>query len=236
MIGLIKNNNNTQTSDEETDIISVEQLIKDAAKKKIDLGKGDPYNRLRYYTKIGWIPHMTRKKGKRGATKGHYPKWVLQRLEYIHQLKNKGLSNEEITKKIEIENSLSRVRNIFGNSETKNKIVTYVSFAMLLIIFIVELGIVPIGASKSELLNANNQTYPKQIIDSGKGYIRANNRNAYIKSTHVTPNSKIYVSFNQNYSPAVRYWVGEMKLFEGFNLVLDAPTAQNAEFSWWITN
>lgn len=48
------------------DFISVEKLIKILKEKNISFGKGDPYNRLRYYTKIGWLPHMTRKKTKKG--------------------------------------------------------------------------------------------------------------------------------------------------------------------------
>ena len=46
------------------DSVQVIKLIKQAKKEGVQFGRGDPYNRLRYYTKIGWLPHMTRKKTK----------------------------------------------------------------------------------------------------------------------------------------------------------------------------
>ena len=44
------------------ELINIKDLIQELKNKNIDFGKGDPYNRLRYYTKIGWIDHMIRKK------------------------------------------------------------------------------------------------------------------------------------------------------------------------------
>ena len=54
-------------------LISTEKLIEESKTKGIDFGKGDPYNRLRYYTKIGWLPHMQRKKNdeETSITTGH---------------------------------------------------------------------------------------------------------------------------------------------------------------------
>ena len=71
-------------------LIEVEKLIRMAKKEGVSFGKGDPYNRLRYYTKIGWLPHMERKRVKSGDVVGHYPKWVLSRLVMIDKLKKQG--------------------------------------------------------------------------------------------------------------------------------------------------
>ncbi len=75
--------------------IPVEKIIEMAKREGIDLGKGDPYNRLRYYTRLGWIPHM-RRLGKN--LKGHYPKQTLNTLKQIQKLKEAKTPNEKITR------------------------------------------------------------------------------------------------------------------------------------------
>jgi len=82
-------------------MLSTEELILKAREVGVDFGKGDPYNRLRYYTKIGWLPHMTRQKDADGNIKGHYPEWVLGQLVTIEKLKSEGSDNDEIAKQIE---------------------------------------------------------------------------------------------------------------------------------------
>ncbi|HEB13896.1 MAG TPA: MerR family transcriptional regulator, partial [candidate division WWE3 bacterium] len=63
---------------------------------------GVPYNTLRYYTKIGLLPHMKRKRPHPEATStvGHYPQSVLKLLQRIEEFKAQGLSNDEIKKKL----------------------------------------------------------------------------------------------------------------------------------------
>jgi len=53
------------------ELINTRDLINELKKRNLNLGKGDPYNRLRYYTKIGWIDHMIRKKDSNGVVVGH---------------------------------------------------------------------------------------------------------------------------------------------------------------------
>src|SRR3990172_1400418 len=63
---------------------------------------GVSYNTLRYYTKIGLIPHMIRKTPFPGApnTIGHYPEEVLETLAKIKEFKKKGLDNEKVKKEL----------------------------------------------------------------------------------------------------------------------------------------
>jgi len=219
-----------------TKLIAIEDLIKEAEKTGIDFGKGDPYNRLRYYTKIGWIPHMTRKKGDRGAIGGHYPTWVLKRLEIIEKLKNEGYTNEEILKKLESKNFLKNLSTYFSSPEAKSRIVIYASFIIILLVFLSEVGLLGKGYEKQKLIIQGFTGVPNQIIDSGKSFIPAGNRMIFVKNNKVASNSKIYISFNDNYSPATRFWVPKKIHFEGFYVELDSPVYQNTEFTWWISN
>ncbi|MEX1068567.1 MAG: MerR family transcriptional regulator [Patescibacteria group bacterium] len=56
---------------------------------------GASYHTLRYYTKIGLLPYMTRRLPYPGApsTVGHYPDSVLETLKKIAELKKQGLPN-----------------------------------------------------------------------------------------------------------------------------------------------
>ncbi len=59
------------------------------------------YNTLRYYTKLGLLPYMTRKHPypKAPSTVGHYPESVLETLQKIRKLKKQKLNNNEIKEK-----------------------------------------------------------------------------------------------------------------------------------------
>ena len=72
-------------SEEPNQLVSTNKLIQLAKTAGIDLGAGNPKERIRYYTKLGLIPHAQRKKlqGKPGAAVGCYPLWVLERLKWL---------------------------------------------------------------------------------------------------------------------------------------------------------
>src|SRR5205085_8389415 len=94
-----------------TDLISVENLIAESKKRGITFGKGDPYNRLRYYTKMGWLPHMIRKRDADDkSVKGHYPKEALDIVLMIEKYKKDGLTNEAITKTIKSKDNVQNWR------------------------------------------------------------------------------------------------------------------------------
>lgn len=219
------------------DYISVDALLKEAQEKGIDFGKGDPYNRLRYYTKIGWIPHMVRKKGQRGSTKGHYPISTIDRLLLIQELKNKGMENDDISQKLNMKDKAQNFYNIVRSENVRSKLVTYLSFVMLGFILLVEIDYIQIGKPKDLLLaQTNGAQGPIQILDSGTAFVPEQQNKVFVKSNKVYPNSKIYITFKDNYAPATKYWVGNQTTQEGFLVELDTPLSKNVEFDWWVSN
>lgn len=219
--------------------LSIDELLKEAKKKGVDFGKGDPYNRLRYYTKINWIPHMTRKKDEEGYTKGHYPTSTVDRLVNIQKLKDLGLSNDEISRKLALREKTKNLYAALGSEDLRNRLILYGTFIMIVIILAAELGIINIGERKSSQLvlqNSQGATQSIQIVDSGSAFIPEDEDDLFVDSEDVTVNSKIYVSFKEDYSPATKFWVSEQKQGEGFTIELDVSTSSNAEFDWWITN
>ena len=217
-------------------LIAVDQLIKDAKKKGLDFGKGDPYNRLRYYTKIGWLPHMVRKQDKSGTTRGHYPEWVVDRLLQIEDYKNSGLSNDEITKKLSSKTKIRELNELLTSKETRQRIITYLVLIVGTFVVAAGLGIIPIEKPRNNIIQNTQVGLPKQILDTGTSYIPQNQRKAFIRTDNITSTSKVYVSFNEDYSPASRYWVSDIISLNGFYVNLDTPASRNVEFSWWVTN
>jgi DNA-binding transcriptional MerR regulator len=220
--------------------LTIDELVEKTTKHNIDLGKGDPYNRLRYYTKMGWIPHMVRKKDDTGSIKGHYPISTLDRLIYIQQLKNNGLSNEEISHKIRTKEKVGEVYGRIFSEQSKGKLVRYGVFIMVFIIFAGELGIINIGKPKDSqiILQASTpiQRDTLQLIDSGTAFIPQDSNQIIVKSGKIQNNSKVYVSFTQTYTPATKFWVAEKLAGEGFRVELDTPVSQDSSFDWWITD
>jgi len=211
-------------------LIATEDLIKEAGKRGVKFGKGNPYNRIRYYTKMGWLPHMVRKSGK-----GNFPSWALDRLITIERLKEKNFSNENIAKKIEESNRIINIKNALWSPESRLRFITYVSFALLLFIVGSELNIFPIGISKI-LLTQTRSGISNQILASGNSFMPAGSIKIFIREPLTSVTSKIYITFNQNFTPAARYWVSDKIPFKGFYVELDAPVINNVEFNWWITN
>jgi hypothetical protein len=206
-----------------------------AKKEGVDFGKGDPYNRLRYYTKIGWLPHMTRKKTRSGDVVGHYPKWVLNRLIMIDKLKEQGYTNDQISDKINTRNKLHNLYAKVNTEEFRNRLVIYVSLLILFVVLINELDLINISKSKNEAIISYAEDVPTQIVDSGVSFVPAGKNNVFVKNSKITAGSKVYVTFNQNFSPASRFWVSKIEPQKGFYLELDAPVLDNSEFSWWLS-
>jgi DNA-binding transcriptional MerR regulator len=219
------------------DLISIEKFIEQATKRGVDFGKGDPYNRLRYYTKIGLLPHMQRKV-ENGEVIGHYPSSALETLLEVEKLKGLGLSNQDIAKKLNTistgtEPHIIKVARVLTPS---TKVIKITLLSLFCLMVFAGFGFLPIGKSKTDLIQKTLELDKKYITDSGTAYVPRDQNKIYIKSQSVKLNSKINVSFSQNYSPAVRYWISQKVPFEGFYLELDAPTSSDAEFSWWVSN
>lgn len=222
------------------DYLTVEELINEAEKREFDFGKGDPYNRLRYYTKMGWIPHMIRKKEEDGSTKGHYPKSTIDRLLLIKKYKDEGMSNDDITGRLKARDRARGFYDVIGSEHTRNRIVIYGSFAMIVIILIAELGIIKVGQNKSTQFiiqgSQGDLQIQTQIISSGSAFIPRSEKTVFVMNSRTAGNSKIHVTFKEDYSPATIYWVSDQKQGKGFRVELDSPTLSSAEFDWWITN
>lgn len=217
------------------EFINIDKLISNAKKEGVDFGSGNPYNRLRYYTKIGWLPHMVRISDKKGQIKGHYPVWALDRLVNIETLKSRGNSNEEITNKIKFQNRIQGVRNVFSSSESRKQVAIYATLVAVIVILSSELGIVRLGKQKANLITSPDIETPKQILNNGVAFIPKNQAKVFVKSSVTTKSSKVYVTFIQNYSPATRFWVSEIREGDGFLVELDAPVYENIEFNWWVS-
>ena len=221
---------------------SAEKLISEAKKAGISFKNSDPYNRLRYYTKIGWLPHMERRKSASGKVVGHYPTWALETLILIENSKARGLANTEISSKVAAHQAKRNLGNIFkflNSPEKRFRAAVYSLVFLLLAILLIETGVIKLGnTTKQELLSApiTISADTNQIIASGSGIVSEGDTTVFVRAPQVTPQSKIYVSFEDSYSPALRYWVSRKISFEGFYVELDSPVSQNVRFNWWLSN
>ncbi len=219
------------------DYLPIDEFIKLAEQKGVDFGNGDPYNRLRYYTKIGWIPHMTRMKGDEASTKGHLSKSIVDRLLYIQELKDSGMTNDEITEELSKQSKFQTLISIIKSEKFQNKFTAVALLVMLFIVLVSELGVIKIGKSQtpaSFIVQNNNPNI--SIIDAGSAFMPRGEKTVFVTNVEVTETSKIYVSFKNDFSPAAKFWISEQIPGTGFRVELDAPTLNDAEFDWWITN
>jgi len=101
-------------------LISISELIERAKKLGVDFGNTDPKNRLRYYVKIGLLPHAKRKIFKKnGKPEGAYPEEIVWKLFEIDRKIKEGKTILEIKK--EIEEIKSEKEEIFESKEKKDQ-------------------------------------------------------------------------------------------------------------------
>ncbi len=130
-------------------LITTEELIEKAKESGVNFGHGEPYNRLRYYTKMGWIPHMIRK-GK--DVKGHYPEWVINRLKTIEDLRKQKLSKEQITLEIQKTEKMDIFKSKFLNKKNL-QLIGLISLGLTILLLISnEIGILKIGKNRQDLI------------------------------------------------------------------------------------
>lgn len=216
--------------------ISLKELIKLAKQEGIDLGKGDPYNRLRYYTKMGWLPHMTRKTNEKGNIEGHYPTWVISALKKIQEFKDEGLSNEQVEQKIKLQNNFQKTFAAVINKKTRKTLVIIGIVLVLVLILLTELDIIKVNKPKDMTPTLNTDASVFYIIDSGTGILPKGAQKAVIKTGKVNATTKINVTFKDNYAPASRYWVSNNEEQDGFTVNMDTPVANDCDFHWFISN
>jgi len=71
---------------------------------------------------------------------------------------------------------------------------------------------------------------------AGTATIAKDTDNIIINTTAVTDNSLINVTFNGDYSPAVRYWTENKIAGDSFTIKLNAAVAKDVKLNWWIVN
>jgi len=129
--------------------LTVEELIIKAKELGVNFGPGEPYNRLRYYTKMGWLPHMTRK-GKN--VKGHYEEWVLDRLKLIENLRKSGLKKEKITQEIKNLEKKQKIQKTLSSPKNKKIIALTTLIIILLLLSLNEIGVLKIGKTRKDII------------------------------------------------------------------------------------
>ena len=105
-------------------LIPTERVVEIAKRLGVSFGKGDPIERIRYYIKLGILPHQVRKSvignGSSEISKnqnhqnpderstindqpatpiGHFPYWVVKRLLVVDRLNKSGMPFPEIAAK-----------------------------------------------------------------------------------------------------------------------------------------
>jgi len=221
------------------ELINIKDLIQELKNKNIDLGKGDPYNRLRYYTKIGWIDHMVRKKDSQGIVTGHYPSKVLEKIIEIENLKKTGLSNEEITSILKNKKNEPQL-NIQEFSKTiKSKFNINIIILLLIIIgFVFELN-------NNYSLNDKIMITPKKeeetlkeikIDEKGRNIMPSGKNKIFINSKNINLKSNILVTFEGRIDPATHYFISEKIIEEGFTVETNYPVAKDVNFNWIVIN
>jgi hypothetical protein len=242
-------------------LISVEDLIEELNKQNIDLGKGDPYNRLRYYTKMGWIPHMIRKKNSKNVISGHYEEGVLDLIKEIEVLKDENKTNEDISKhlkKNKIIASLVSQKSMLGFNNSnqfysrliynflnlfenfkKRFSTTALLLSILLVSFLIDLYFFrnKDNTLKNEFKNDlqnNVLTDDKTIFPSGESFFPKGQSKVFVSFSEVKSDSKIFITFYENIFPASFYFISEIKEGQGFYVETNIGVSEEAMFSWII--
>lgn len=91
---------------EKEQYLPLEEFIRRAQVLGVDLGKGNPKNRLRYYVKLGLLPHVERKVFGKKIPTGAWPISVLKKLVEIDKKLKQGKSIAQIKREIEKESGV----------------------------------------------------------------------------------------------------------------------------------
>jgi len=201
--------------------ISLAKLVSLAKKSGVNFGKGDPYNRLRYYTKMGMLPNMVRVKGV-----GSYPETALKKLIRIEALKAQGVSNERIKQILEGEQLT-----LLFDPETRNRLVKYAIGFVFGILF-------SLGSLYS--LNTGIESFGQnRKIDStktGEYLVSEGNSKVFVFDKRVMQNSKVFITFTTPYSPATGYFISAVIPEVGFELSFSSNILKSARFNYYIAD
>ncbi len=99
--------------------ISLEEIIKEAKKRKIDLG-ADPEKTIKICSRLGLIPKPRRKRTTlEGQTKTRllFPEATIEKLAHIKALKSEGLSLEEIRDSFALEYVQGALKDLLNHAD-----------------------------------------------------------------------------------------------------------------------
>jgi hypothetical protein len=82
----------------------------------------------------------------------------------------------------------------------------------------------------------NNADTAALSASAGIGTMVKDTDTLIIKTTAVTKDSLIYVTFSGDYRPAIRYWIDNKTVSKSFTVKLDAEVANDVKLNWWIVN
>lgn len=213
--------------------LEVSKLIQAAQAKGVNFGKSHPYNRLRYYTKIGLLPHMERRRNDDGNIVGHYPSWTLERLLFIEKLKSEGIENEEIKKRVEEQYAKQSTVKALTNPRVRNKLLIYTIIITILAVLATELRIIPIGIDKYKALSSKAEVQNTANWAAGSSFIPANSNAVFVEYENTEVLTKIVITFTQDYSPATKYWIQKIEPGKGFVVELDTKVFNDTWFNWY---
>lgn len=212
-------------------LLPIEDFVKKAKKLGVNFGKSDPYNRLRYYTKMSLLPHMERRLSKDEGLKAFYPASALEKLVKIESLKAKGFSNVEVLEKLKKEER-SLLKVVKSHLTTQN-IFLFGILVLVFLIFLNNKGILNLSKEGGDSFQVSGSLDP-QILESGVSMIKAGRKSTIVPSSKITELSDIQIAFKDSFSPATTYYISEKVPGEGFVLSLDAQSASDVNFAWWI--
>ncbi len=99
--------------------ISLEDIIKEAKKRKIELGK-DPEKTIKLSAKLGLIPKPKRKRSMHGGkskTTLMFPERTIDKLAHIKALKSEGLSPDEIKDSFALQYVQGALQDLLDNAD-----------------------------------------------------------------------------------------------------------------------
>ena len=121
-----KNSDSPTDSDSDQTLQRTEVIIKIAKSQGVDFGSGNAQERIRYFIKLGLLPHAIRKTPERffshgeKSPVGHLPFWVVKRLKKINNLAKNGLSFPQISEQLKAQ---KKTKDVPQNSQYKEPIV-----------------------------------------------------------------------------------------------------------------
>ena len=115
---------------EEQTLLTTNQIIDHAIKTGVDFGPGDPAERIRYFIKLGILPHAVKKRPGNLSTVngqlstvpiGHLPYSCVKKLIDVDRLYKKGLSYPQIAQKLTSEEKIKTEQEEARQSPQKAK-------------------------------------------------------------------------------------------------------------------